>query len=185
MGQRNSEPQVTELRAHYEPVAQTQTGRALYQCLVVSPREECCAQFWAAATQGGWNATSLRDAEEAARIAARIRFQLAIVDLQRRAGATASGFCELSERLARDPELLLVICGNEGDTTEEIWAHQIGTWLYLSGVDDDSDVAMVCAEARVAVEKLAGQGSASEGATRRDVLPVGLLHTDTIPGLGP
>jgi hypothetical protein len=60
----------------------------------------------------------------------------------------------LAERLAADGTLLLVLCGNDGEALEEIWAHQLGTWLYLPGVDEASDLSMVCSEARTVVEKL-------------------------------
>ncbi len=38
----------------------------------------------------------------------------------------------------------------------EIWSRQLGVWMYLPGVDDESDIAMLCGEARNAVEKLNG-----------------------------
>jgi hypothetical protein len=43
---------------------------------------------------------------------------------------------------------------------EEIWARQLGAWMYLPGVNDHSDVAMLCGEARNAAEKLSSLGGA-------------------------
>jgi hypothetical protein len=48
-----------------------------------------------------------------------------------------------------------VICGNEGRPQEEIWARQLGAWLYLPGVVESDDVAMLCGEARQIAEQLA------------------------------
>jgi hypothetical protein len=50
--------------------------------------------------------------------------------------------------------MLLVICGRDGDAMQEIWAHQLGAWLYLPGVDISGDLAMLCSQARMVVEKL-------------------------------
>ncbi len=161
MGHPESQPQLSVVRAERGPITGTDTQRGLYQCLVVSPSDERCDRLLRAAVSGGWSVTARDDPDEAARTAARYRFELGIVDLQRRAGLSRKGYCALAEILVRQTGFLLVLCGNESDMAEEIWAHQIGTWLYLPGVDGDSDLARVCSEARVAAEKLAGHGSSS------------------------
>ncbi|NIL99064.1 MAG: hypothetical protein GTO53_13870, partial [Planctomycetales bacterium] len=37
--------------------------------------------------------------------------------------------------------VLVALCGNEGNALEEIWARELGVWLYLPGVVDDSDLS--------------------------------------------
>jgi len=94
-----------------------------------------------------------QDAEAARGAASRIRFRLAVVDLYRTHGTPPVGLRGLCELLAADGTALLVICGNDEDAVEEIWAHQLGAWLYLPGVEADSDLAMLCGQARTVVEK--------------------------------
>lgn len=173
MGHPESQPQLSVVRAEREPITRTDTRQGLYQCLVVSPSDDRCDQLLRAAVSGGWSVTARGDPDEAARTAARYRFELGIVDLQRESGLSRKGYCKLAEILVQQTGFLLVLCGNESDVAEEIWAHQIGTWLYLPGVNDDSDLARVCSEARGAVEKLAshGRSSPTRGSTVYRVAP--------------
>jgi hypothetical protein len=39
----------------------------------------------------------------------------------------------------------------------EVWSRQLGVWMYLPGVDSESDLALVYSEARGIVEKLHGE----------------------------
>jgi hypothetical protein len=80
--------------------------------------------------------------------------QLAVVDLEGPAGAVSAGFPELVEHLASVSDLLLVICGHEGRPHEELWVRQLGTWLYLPGLAETSELATVCGEARELAERM-------------------------------
>ena len=44
--------------------------------------------------------------------------------------------------------MLLVICGSEDNVDEELWARQLGAWLYLPGVCDGDSLTSLCVEAR-------------------------------------
>ena len=57
--------------------------------------------------------------------------------------------------MCTDPQRLLIVCGTEGNPLEEIWAWQLGVWLYLAGVDLNCDVESLCSEARQVTNKLA------------------------------
>jgi hypothetical protein len=81
---------------------------------------------------------------------------MVIVDLEGAPLQSPDGFRVFAERIAGESNRLIVVCGNEGNAREEIWARQLGAWMYLPGVDDQSDVAMVCGEAKNVVEKIAG-----------------------------
>ncbi|OHB80691.1 MAG: hypothetical protein A2W31_12885 [Planctomycetes bacterium RBG_16_64_10] len=147
-------------------VERRRTRAALGQCLVVSTNQQRGDQFERAAADGGWQATTCRNAQTAAVVVAHLRFHLAIVDLQRSSEnrLARAGLRQLAEALAAEAGLLLVLCGNDGDAVEEIWAHQLGVWLYLPGVDETCDLAMVCGEARAVVEKLNPQLAAKSKA---------------------
>jgi hypothetical protein len=41
-----------------------------------------------------------------------------------------------------------VICGSEDNVDEELWARQLGAWLYLPGVTDGDSLTSLCVEAR-------------------------------------
>ena len=74
-------------------------------------------------------------------------FQFALVDLDHR-GATASGGRELVRTLVQDyPNVLVGVCGHEADPEEEIWARQLGIWIYLPGVTTSSEMSSLCEQA--------------------------------------
>lgn len=129
--------------------ARKQTG--VFQCLVVSAspaRQQILAQ---AAAESGWKTVICSDTASALACLGVMFLQLAMVDLE---GQDPGTYHELLERLAPATGLLLIVCGNEGEEEEEIWVRQLGAWLYLPGVRDSSDVALLCREARHIAEKL-------------------------------
>jgi hypothetical protein len=158
--------QLQTLTPKYAPAALPQVrGRqpvrpeappALYRCLVVSTCAERRRMLREAAEAQGWDPIVTSGVEQASREIARNRLQLVIVDLEGAGRGAAPGFFGLAQRLAGESGRLVVVCGNEGDVMEEIWARQLGAWMYLPGVDDQSDVAMVCGEARNVAERLLG-----------------------------
>lgn len=106
-----------------------------------------------AAQEGGWQPTWCCHVENARELAERRRLQLAIIDMEDALGAVHSAICQLSERLAARDGPLMMICGNEDNPTEEIWARELGAWLYLPGVDEDCDLVSLCGEALGIVQK--------------------------------
>jgi len=124
-----------------------------FSCLIVGESADRFSMFEAAAEQSGWQTEVCHGAVKANVVIARHRFQLAIIDLAG-AGTDANELREVAEALAGDKETLLMISGNEDDPLEEIWARQIGSWVYLPGVDETCDLGMVCGEARTVAEKL-------------------------------
>lgn len=135
------------------PASRRNPRVALLECLIVSPCQVRSDQCRQAAAMQGWKATVCCDAEVAAQAASRVRFRLAVVDLEAAHGIPRSGYRQFAESLAAVDGMLLVICGNDGDAVEEIWAHQLGVWLYLPGVDEACDLSVVCGEAREVVDK--------------------------------
>ena len=135
---------------------------ALRMCLVVSaspPRSQILVR---AAQEEHWATIVCRGAEEAARQAVRNRIQLALVDMQAVPHGEERAFRSLVEQLASRDGPLVAVCGNPNDNLGEVWSRQLGVWMYLPGVDSESDLALVCSEARSIVEKLSGQTAKSD-----------------------
>lgn len=125
-----------------------------FQCLVVASRAARRDGISLAARDGGWVTICCRDAAEARQCVQTMYLQLAVVDLGGSGGVVPTGFPELVEYLASVSDLLLVVCGHEGRPHEELWVRQLGTWLYLPGLEDGSELTALCGEARELAERL-------------------------------
>lgn len=123
------------------------SSRALFECLVLSYADRRGRMLTGAAREGGWQPTWCCNVQNAWELAERRRLQLAIIDMKDTLGVAHAAICQLSERLAGRAGPLTMICGNEKSPDEEIWARQIGAWLYLPGVDEDCDLVALCSEA--------------------------------------
>ena len=130
---------------------------ALRMCLVVSASPLRSQILVRAAHEEHWATIVCRGAEEAARQAVRNRIQLALVDMQAVPQSEERAFRSLVEHLASRDGPLVAVCGNPNDNLGEVWSRQLGVWMYLPGVDSESDLALVCSEARSIVEKLSGE----------------------------
>jgi hypothetical protein len=127
---------------------------ALQTCLVVtaSPHR---AQLWVrAAHEEHWTTVVCTTAEDANRQSIRHRIELALIGLQSAAAECEARFKALVQQLAARGGPLLAVCGKPDDPSGEVWSRQLGIWMYLPGVDGQSDIAMLCGEARNILEKL-------------------------------
>jgi hypothetical protein len=143
----SSEPMIAARRA---------APATLRTCLVVSTSPQRVQWLVGAAHQEHWSTLICRSAEEAARQAVRNRIHLALVDLQSVPANEEPAFRSLVAQLVKRDGPLVAVCGKPNDTMGEVWSRQLGVWMYLAGVDSESDVALVCFEARKIVEKLHG-----------------------------
>ena len=130
------------------------TRAGLLHCLVVSANAQRRAFLAEAARSAGWEVTACSEASTASVAVTRFRQSLAIIDLAELEPGTAGTFRTLAEQLPANSSPLVMICGAEGNALEEIWARQLGVWLYLSGVELTCDVTGVCSEAKQVVQKL-------------------------------
>jgi hypothetical protein len=144
---------------HFSVTERRRTQTTIFHCLVLSASDRRSVMFDKAAADGGWDPIICDDAQQAMGLFQRFNCQLILVDLDSD-GAMPVGFREVTEMMMRRGRLsssgapLVMICGNEGDALEEIWARQLGAWLYLPGVDETCDLTMLCSEAKAATEKL-------------------------------
>jgi DNA-binding NtrC family response regulator len=122
-----------------------------FACLIVSADRRRGEMLKRAAADGGWKTCVCPDPEAAVAHISRSFVHLAVVDLE---GQDARAFRPLLEQLAAMGGLLLIVCGNEGDMEEEVWVRQLGAWLYLPGVEETSNLALLCGEARQIAERL-------------------------------
>ena len=126
----------------------------VHLCLVVStsaPR----AQLWVrAAHEEQWATIVCNTADDAIRQSARQRVELALVDLQSAPPPQERLLRKLVEQLAARSGPLLAVCGKPDDTMGEVWSRQLGVWMYLPGVDSQSDISLLCGEARNILKKL-------------------------------
>jgi DNA-binding NtrC family response regulator len=123
-----------------------------FQCLVVSADKARGQMLQQAAAEGGWMTCVCVDATTALAHVSRSFVHLALVDLE---GRKLQEFRPVLEQLASQSGVLLIVCGNEGSVEEELWVRQRGAWLYLPGVVEASNLALLCGEARQIVERLA------------------------------
>jgi len=87
------------------------------------------------------DATELRDSASG-------DYQLVIVDIARPVGDRVNDTVELAEEFAGRPGTLLVVCGSDDSVDEELWARQLGAWVYLPGVSNGDALMSLFAEAR-------------------------------------
>jgi hypothetical protein len=121
-----------------------------FQCLIVSADPARLDMLDRAASDSGWNTFPCADAATARAQIHRWMMQLAVVDL----AAKPEAFRALIEELSACSGLLSIVCGNEGNVEEEIWVRQRGAWMYLPGVSDQSNISLLCGEARQIAERL-------------------------------
>jgi len=121
---------------------------AVLDCLVVSGDSARRRRFEAAVELAGWLECASPETSGEIRQAIDRDFQLVIVDIASPLGDRVSDSVEIAEEMAARPGTLLVICGSEDNVDEELWARQLGAWLYLPGVCDGDSLTSLCVEAR-------------------------------------
>lgn len=129
---------------------------ALHACLVVSMSPRRAQLLVRAAHEEHWATIVCNTAEDALRQSVRQRVDLALIDLQPAPPTQERVLRLLVEQLAARNGPLLAVCGKPDDTSGEVWSRQLGVWMYLPGVDSQSDIALLCAEARNILQKLGG-----------------------------
>jgi ActR/RegA family two-component response regulator len=137
-----------------KPIVRTAKATARGLCLIVSADARRRRMLQRAAADGGWATVVCAEARRAGEEAARLAFAFALVDVQS-AGDDERIECQrLVERLTAEAGPLVAACCADGAPSDEIWARKAGVWAYLPGVGPTDDLATVCAEARLAAQKL-------------------------------
>ena len=134
--------------ATHRPKASRLSQESNYRALVVSADTERQELLYQEATTGGWDVILCELASEALRVLDLQIVQLVIVDLIGPRGITPHDYPNVCQHLACQTRLFQVICGHNGNTQEEIWARQLGVWIYLTDVLEVGQVRHVCETAR-------------------------------------
>lgn len=131
-------------------------------CLLMSSNLRLRLRMKVAASSAGWGVYECTNVRDAVRAAVLHRAPLALVDI-RDQSSDAEAFDDLIRVVRSTADSLIVICDQEATPEKELWSRQNGAWLYLPGVDEESDLARICREAKAIAEKLRGKSLA--GAT--------------------
>jgi hypothetical protein len=150
------EPQVTTAVAQPGLVRSRPAQRftAAHGCVVVSVHADRREMLADAASGAGWEAVTCLEPTDGVFAVGDQAIQLCVIDLQDCNLVEQQQLRELAGRFVRRPNCLLVVCGNQGDPREELWARQLGVWLYLPGVEEHCDVTSLCAQAREVADRL-------------------------------
>ena len=177
MHYRNTQAATTEEKSVRDSALLPPSRVGLSRCLIVSTDPTRRELLRRAAANGGWQTILCADAERAMKVAERMALQLTIIDLEDADGHHPPKFDELQVRLSETHKVLSIVCGNEGNVREEIWARQLGVWLYLPAANDLGSISSICEEARDITERLqAGQRAANEPDSNRS-RPAGMRTT--------
>lgn len=122
-----------ELRPAASPMSRGSRTPGLLRCLIVTGDAGFRHRLQAATELAGWEECDTPDAAESLRTAIDGDYQLVLVDVANPLGNRVTDSVELAEEFAARPGSLVVICGPEEGPDEELWARQLGAWVYLPG----------------------------------------------------
>jgi DNA-binding response OmpR family regulator len=136
-----------------EPAVRAGRIPGLLKCLVVSGDDRLRHRLDTMADLNGWSACEAPAESDELRSAVDADFHLVIVDIARPLGDRVSDTVEIAEEFAGRPSTLVVVCGSGESVDEELWARQLGAWVYLPGVSGGDALMSLFAEARRVVER--------------------------------
>ena len=154
MKQSQSTLPTTELVGRRDPTRSVAVQQPLLPCLVFSADPLRRERLTRAMSESGWSPVVCQDVGQISVHGARVRTPLAIIDLVGAPVGVREQCQTVCQRLLVAQQTLLAICGRHDDPTEEIWARQLGVWLYLPGMGEREEISLFAAEARDVVEKL-------------------------------
>jgi DNA-binding NtrC family response regulator len=144
-----------EVRSLAEKAPATRAGRlpGLLKCLVVSGDEGLRRRLDTMAELGGWSACEAPADSTELRSLVEGDYHLVIADIARPLGERVNDTVEIAEEFAGRPNTLVVVCGSGESVDEELWARQLGAWVYLPGVSGGDALMSLFAEASRVVER--------------------------------
>ena len=140
--------------------AENKVGLSVWSCLLLSADSRLRLRMKKGATLAGWNTIECSKPADAIRQAMLQNFPLALIDIRK--GVLGEGsdeqqpYNDLLRVLQTTTGNLVVVCDQEATAEGELWSRQLGAWMYLPSVDEQSDLARICREAKAIAEKLRG-----------------------------
>lgn len=134
-------------------LAGSSTARAVrapgvMKCLVVSGNPGLRNRLEAVSELSGWSECD--SPAEAIELGSAVEgeYQLVVVDIANPVGDRVNDSIEIAEEFAGRSGTLLVVCGSEDNVDEELWARQLGAWVYLPGVSSGDALVSLFSDAR-------------------------------------
>ncbi|MBM4020994.1 MAG: hypothetical protein FJ284_01905 [Planctomycetes bacterium] len=125
----------------------------MLKCLVVSGDESLRHRLDTMADLVGWSACETPADAAELRTFVEGDYHLVIVDIARPIGERVNDSAEIAEEFAGRPNTLVVVCGTGESVDEELWARQLGAWVYLPGLSEGDALMSLFSEAQRVVER--------------------------------
>ncbi|MCC7085517.1 MAG: hypothetical protein IT427_10970 [Pirellulales bacterium] len=109
-------------------------------CLVISPDSLKRMMFGQSVQRCGWQQNLCADAASALEHVDSKSIGMVLIDMASTGDTSLEARRWLVEQFACRKDVLTVVCGRTNDADEEIWARQLGVWMYLPGVAPESDL---------------------------------------------
>ena len=155
-----------------EPIEDRAVIRPL-KCLVLADDRSRAEIFATAARRGGWTTTVCQALAAARHQTEHTLFWLAMLDFETAADERKDAYRSLGEHLSASSDVLVAVCGDEaGDAALEIWARQLGVWLFMPGLPDSASLTEICTEALQLARRMIAPASHPEGARVQTSRPV-------------
>lgn len=122
-----------ELRPATSPMSRGSRTPGLLRCLIVTGDEVFRHRLQSATELAGWEECDVPSRADDLRSAIDGDYQLVMVDVANPLGDRVTDSVELAEEFAARSGSLVVVCGPEEGPDEELWARQLGAWVYLPG----------------------------------------------------
>jgi DNA-binding response OmpR family regulator len=143
-----------EVRSLASQAPAGRAGRlATLKCLVVSGDNGLRGRLHTMSDLGGFTACETPADATEMRSVVDGDYQLVIVDIAHPLGDRVNDTVEIAEEFASRPGTLVVVCGSDDSVDEELWARQLGAWVYLPGVSNGDSLMSLFAEARRVVDR--------------------------------
>lgn len=133
--------------------ARTVRGPGVMKSLVVSGDRSLRTRLEAVAELSGWSGCDAPVDSVELGSAVEGEYQLVVVDIANPVGDRVNDSTELAEEFAGRPDTLLVVCGSDDNVDEELWARQLGAWVYLPGVSSGDALVSLFSDARRVAER--------------------------------
>lgn len=128
------------------------TATSLCKCLIVSKRPAVASLLSAPAEEVGWQVVHADEAGDALRKVVLHRFGLAFIDTQ--ASQHRPLLSQVARRVGSESRGVTVACGSDDDPSAEMWAREVGAWVYLPGELNPVGIRSLCAQALALHQKL-------------------------------